>query len=277
MFISVKGIPCLMRTRDVLIIAAAAVLIVLLCSFAIHDNSGKEPDSGYIGIIGAMDVEVDGLKELMDVEEIEIVAGMEFYKGTLHGDKIVVVKCGMGKVNAGICAQTLISDFNVSCVINTGVAGCLDDELDIGDIVISTAALQHDFDVTPLGFKKGEIPYTGLIRFEADMDLVKKLHHAINVSIVGIKVKEGVVCTGDQFINTVEQKNRILNDFGDGLCCEMEGGAIAQVCYLNSVPFVILRCLSDDAEGSAPEDYPAFERMAAQRNIVVLEHLLKEF
>ena len=266
-----------MKTRDILIIAAAAVVIVMLCSFAVHNDSGKDDDEGYIGIIGAMDIEVDGLKSIMDVEKVETVAGMEYYMGTLHGDKIVVVKCGMGKVNAGICAHTMINKFHVKCIINTGVAGCLDSELDIGDIVISTKALQHDFDATPLGFKKGEIPYTGLVEFPADRELIDKLHHAINTSVIGITVKEGVVCTGDQFINTIEQKERILNDFGDGLCCEMEGGAIAQVCYLNNVPFVILRCLSDDAEGSAPEDYPAFERMAAMRNIVVLEHMLKEF
>lgn len=265
-----------MKTRDILIIAAAAVAIVMLCSFAVYNGSERESGSDYIGIIGAMDIEVDGLKDLMEIEEIEETAGMKYYKGTLYGDKIIVVQCGIGKVNAGICTQTLISKYHVKCIINTGVAGALSKDLDIGDIVISTKVLQHDFDVSPIGYKRGEIPYTGVVEFPADRGLIDKLQDAITTSVVGASVREGVICTGDQFIDTMEKKQQILEYFSDGICCEMEGGAIAQVCYLNGVPFVILRCISDNTRGDAPADYEKFKEMAAERNIAVLEQLLKD-
>lgn len=172
---------------------------------------------------------------------------------------VVVVQCGMGKVHAGICAQILVDDFDVTHIINTGVAGSLSNKLDIGDIVISTDAVQHDFTVEAIGFKKGEIPYTGLVYFKADEALQQKALTAVRVALPNIKAIKGRICTGDQFISSNEAKDRIIKDF-DGTCAEMEGAAIAQVCYENHIPYVILRAISDKTDGSAHLSYAEFEK-----------------
>ena len=143
----------------------------------------KDKQTFIIGIIGAMPDEVESLKSTMETEEVHQIAGMEFCQGKIDGQKAVVVQCGIGKVNAGICTQILISVFGVSAVINTGVAGSLDDELDIGDYVVSTDVVQHDFDVSPIGFEKGEIPYTGLYSFKADEELRAMAVDALKKSI----------------------------------------------------------------------------------------------
>ena len=193
---------------------------------------------------------------------------------------MVVVQCGMGKVNAGTCAQMLITEFNVTAIINTGAAGSLDNRLDIEDFVVSTDAVQHDFDVTPLSgpektYVKGEIPYTGKFAFEADKELRALAVKAIKEKASDVNYLEGRVCSGDQFISSQAQKDTILANFG-GLCCDMEGGAIAHVCYLNDTPFVIIRAISDRADGSASEDYTEFEENAAKRSAKVVEYLLWE-
>ena len=188
-----------------------------------------------IGIIGAMDSEVEALKGAIDLKKTTKIAEMEFCEGTLGDKSVVVVKCGMGKVNAGICAHTLINDFGCKKIINTGVAGSLDGRLDIGDIVVSTDAVQHDFTVEAIGFAKGEIPYTGLSAFPADEKMRRAAVDAVKSSAPDVHVYEGRVCSGDQFISTSAQKEKITSDFG-GLCCEMEGGAVGQVCAANGVP-----------------------------------------
>ena len=253
-----------MKNGSVLMAIAVAVIVTCACTMiATNDGSDDSAAVHRIGIIGAMDDEVDHLKESMDIERKETVAGMEFCIGTMDGHDVVVVRCGMGKVNAGICANTLINQFGVDRVINTGVAGSLDNILDIGDIVISTEAVQHDFDVSPIGFERGEIPYTGLIAFPADAKLISSAEKAVSECAPDIKSVKGRICSGDQFITTPEQKDAITSNFG-GLCCEMEGGAIAQVCYLNNVPFVVIRAISDDVSGGGPADYEEFmEEMAA--------------
>ena len=205
-----------------------------------------------------MDVEVESLKAAANVEKTTQVAGMEYCEGSLGSKRVVIVKCGMGKVNAGVCANTLINDFGCTEIINTGVAGSLDDQIDIGDIVVSTDAVQHDFDVQPLGFAKGEVPYTGLYAFPADEALRKAAVEAVHETAPDIHVFEGRVCSGDQFITTMQQKDAITSNFG-GLCCEMEGGAVAQVCYLNDVPFVVLRVISDKPSETEIVDYKSFE------------------
>ncbi len=225
------------------------------------------------GIIGAMDEEVASLKKDMKGASVTTVAGMEFFEGTLEEKRVVVVKCGIGKVNAGICAHTLINSFGVNRVINTGVAGSMDNEIDIGDIVISTDAVQHDFDVSPIGFARGEIPYTGLYAFPADETLRTMAADAAHRAAPEIRVFEGRVCSGDQFIASREQKETILARFG-GMCCEMEGGAIAQVCYLNHTPFVILRAISDKADDSEEMSYMEFSKAAAARCAAIVRHLI---
>ena len=255
-----------MESKNVIAVIAIVVAVVALigCLMLIDDKNDDEDEEIFqkVGIIGAMADEVQLLKDEMEVNRITTVSGMEFYEGTLRGHDVVLVQCGMGKVNAGICAQVITTQFKATCVINTGVAGALDDSLDIGDFVISVDAVQHDFDVSPIGFKKGEIPYTGKVSFEADPTMIRLAERAFEASAPDIHFVEGRVCSGDQFISTTEQKERIIDEF-DGTCCEMEGGAIAHVCYLNETPFVIIRAMSDKADGSAPEDYKEFEKQVA--------------
>ena len=207
-----------------------------------------------IGIIGAMDEEVAKLIAQADITAEETVAGMCFRSGRLAGTDIVIARCGMGKVNAGICAQLLISRFGATHIINTGLAGSLAAELSIGDIIVSTEAVQHDFDVSAIGFKKGEVPFTGLVVFPADRELVSSACRVIAETLPDVKVLSGRICSGDQFISEKAAKERIVADFG-GLCCEMEGAAAAQVCTRNDVPFLILRAVSDSADESAGEDF----------------------
>ena len=225
------------------------------------------------GIIGAMDEEIASLKNGMTILNRTAVAGMEFCEGTLDGKNVVVVQCGMGKVNAGICAHTLIHIFGVSRVINTGVAGSLNPDIDIGDIVVSTDAVQHDFDVSPIGFLRGEIPYTGLYAFPADGRLHELAVRAVESVAEDIRVFEGRVCSGDQFISSWEQKETILANFG-GLCCEMEGGAIAQACYLNKTPFVIIRAISDKADESEEISFFEFKEAAAARCAAIVRYMI---
>lgn len=262
-----------MNNYGIIAIAVVAAIATAACLNVFESPSdNEEPER--IGIIGAMDEEVSALKDAMHKDRTETIASMEFFVGSLGGCDVVVVQCGMGKVNAGTCAQILVSKFNVRAVINTGVAGSLDNILDIGDFVVSTDAVEHDFDVSPIGFVKGEIPYTGKYAFEADAGLRAKAVDAITKSNTDVTVHQGRVCSGDQFISTGEQKAAITADFG-GLCCEMEGGAIAQICYLNDTPFVIIRAISDKADGSSSEDYEVFKKQAAERSAKAVMYLLE--
>ena len=226
------------------------------------------------GIIGAMDPEVTSLQESLTDPKSEIIADMKFVSGKLGQTEAVIVKCGMGKVNAGICAHTLIQKYGCTKIINTGVAGSLDNRIDIGDIVVSTEAVQHDFDVSIIGFQKGEIPYTGLVAFPSDPALHDEAVKAVKTTAPEINVFEGRVCSGDQFIASSEQKNKILETFG-GLCCEMEGGAIAQVCYLNHTPYVILRAISDKADHSEEMSFEQFAETAAKRCAAIVHVMVK--
>ena len=246
------------------------ICVIFIISTLVLSGCSQSGRTEVIGIIGAMDVEVNTLKEAAKITKTTEVCGMEFCEGKIDGKNVVIVKCGMGKVNAGLCANTLINDFGCTKIINTGVAGSLDNKIDIGDIVVSTDAVQHDFNVTYLGFKRGEVPYTGLYAFSADETLRAAAVKAVEECAPEIHVFEGRVCTGDQFISTAEQRDTITSNFG-GLCCEMEGGAIAQVCYLNSVPFVIIRAISDKPNETEFVDYTVFEAQAAVRcaNIVL--------
>lgn len=181
----------------------------------------------------------------------------------------------MGKVNAGICTQILIDLFNVSHVINTGVAGALNDNLNIGDIVIASDAVQYDYDVLYIGFRKGEIPYTGKYAFESDKSLREKALKAAHESLLGVHVIEGRVCTGDQFFSDAAILKGIASEF-NGDCIEMEGGAISQVCYLNHVPFVIIRAISDKI-GTPVEEYKRVEAEIAERCALITEYMIKNF
>ena len=227
-----------------------------------------------IGIIGAMEVEVESLKAAMNIKNTVKKASMESFEGTIGDTEVVVVRSGICKVNAGICVQILVDTFGVTHVLNTGAAGSLDARINIGDIVLSTDACYHDVDATIFGYKKGEIPQLGTQVFIADKELIEKAKAAIKTAAPDLGVFEGRVCSGDQFISSSEVKDAIIKDLG-GMCCEMEGAGIAQACYLNNVPFVIIRAISDKADGSEIMDYPEFEKKAAHDCAALVLEMLK--
>lgn len=226
-----------------------------------------------IGIIGAMALEVEELKGKMSIRRTEEKASMEFLEGTLNDTKVVIVQSGIGKVNAAICTQILCDSFQVSHIINTGVAGSLKNEIDIGDIVVSTDALHHDVDVRVFGYPLGEVPQIGCLSFEADKHLAELALSSCREVNPDIKVYEGRIVSGDQFVSDKQVKNNIIENF-QGLCVEMEGASIAHAAYLNHVPFVIIRAISDKADDSAQMDYPTFEKAAAAHSAALVEHML---
>lgn len=216
-----------------------------------------------LGIIGAMEIEVAALKENMEDPKITNKAGMEFYQGKLAGCPAVVVKSGIGKVNAAICTQILVDDFHVTQVVNTGVAGSLRAEINIGDIVISSDAVQHDMDATGFGYEVGVIPQMTCSDFTADTDLIRLASSCCARVNPDIHTFIGRVVSGDQFISDKTKKAWLIDRF-DGYCTEMEGAAIAQAAYVNQVPFLILRAISDKADDSAQMSYDEFEAKAAE-------------
>lgn len=227
-----------------------------------------------IGIIGAMELEVEELKAKMSVAKVVKKAAMEFYEGTLNGAAVVIVRSGVGKVNAGICVQILKDEFDVTHVINTGVAGSLNAKLDIGDILISKDAIHHDVDVTIFGYKLGEVPQLGVREFPADERLGKLAKESCEAVNSDINAVIGRVVSGDQFISSSEVKDKLIKEF-QGDCAEMEGASIAHAAYLNEIPFVIIRAISDKADNSAEMDYPTFEKAAAKHSAMLVEDLVK--
>ena len=226
-----------------------------------------------LGIIGAMDVEVAALKEKMENVTVSSHAGSAYFAGTLEGCPAVVVQCGVGKVNAALCAQILVSVFGVSHIVNTGIAGSLCADLDIGDLVISRDAIHHDFDLHFWGRPIGQVPGMDVTAFPADESLMAAAFAAAEAENPG-HTKIGRVASGDQFICSKEQKEKIIADTA-ALCAEMEGASIAHTAYRNGIPFVIIRAISDKADDSAEMDYPTFERIAAHRCAAVAMKLAK--
>lgn len=215
-----------------------------------------------LGIIGAMSCEVEALKGKMENVVVGNHAGSEYFEGTLEGLPAVVVQCGVGKVNAAMCAQVLCSVYGVTHLVNTGIAGSLCAELDIGDLVVSKDAMYHDVDVTVFGYPQGKVPGMDVVAFPADETLMNYAYAAAD-SVNPGHAKIGRVASGDQFVCGKDQKDKII-EVTQALCTEMEGAAIAQTAYRNGIPFVILRAISDKADNSAEMDYPTFEAMAAQ-------------
>ena len=219
-----------------------------------------------IGIIGAMEVEIAILKEKMEDVRIIKKASMEFYEGTLAGRKVVVVRSGIGKVNAGICAQILVDVFSVDAIINTGIAGSLNKDINIVDIVLSTDVVQHDMDATGFGYRKGQIPQMPVFFFNADEKLRRLAAEVCKEVNPDIQVFEGRIASGDQFVCAQDVKNGIVAEFS-AYATEMEGAAIGQAAYLNEVPFLIIRAISDKADGSAQMDYSEFEKAAVEHSV----------
>lgn len=226
-----------------------------------------------IGIIGAMELEVEELKAKMQVKRIVERAGMKFFEGILSNTDVVVVQSGIGKVNAGICVQILADAFDITTVINTGVAGSLNNEVNIGDIIISSESQEHDMDVTALGYEPGIIPQMKESIFKADAKIAELAVAVCKEVNPDINVLTGKVVSGDQFISSKEQKEKLINVF-HGDCAEMEGAAIAHAAFLNNIPYVVIRAISDKADGSAQMDYPTFEKAAAAHSAKLVEHLV---
>lgn len=229
-----------------------------------------------IGIIGAMESEVELLKQKLNIDTVVTRTSMDFYCGKLQDVDVVVVKSGVGKVNAALCAQLLADTFQVTHIINTGVAGSLNATLDIGDILVSRDAVHHDVDVTIFGYRPGEVPSLGIREFPADEAMMTAAVETCKEINPDISVRMGRVASGDQFISSKEAKERIIDLFA-GDCAEMEGASIAQTAFLNHLPFVIIRAISDKADDSAEMDYPSFELAAAKHSAALVEHMITRF
>ncbi len=226
-----------------------------------------------IGIIGAMEEEVAVLKHEMNIEKTVDYASMQFCKGTLCGKNVVIVRSGIGKVNAAICAQILADKFNVDVLINTGIAGSLDAAIDIGDMVISTDLVEHDMDATIFGDPLGQVPRMDTFSFPAEASLIEKAVAANEEANPDIKTFTGRIVSGDQFVSSAEVKEKLVENF-QAKCTEMEGAAIAHTAYLNKISCVIIRAISDKADNSATMDYPTFEKRAIEHSVRLVRNLL---
>ena len=229
-----------------------------------------------IGILGAMESEVKFLCKALQNPETTVINNTSFVKGTIDDKTVVVAKCGVGKVNAALCAQLMILKMGATKLINTGIAGALGGNLQIFDFVISSKAVYHDFDTTAFGYKNGQV--TGMPEFyEADASLVAQIEKSFKKVLISQihSLKVGLIASGDQFICKKEQKDFIKSTF-DPLCVEMEGAAIAQTCFLNKVPFVIIRCLSDMADETVQSTYAFNEDVAAQKSAEFVMQVIKD-
>ncbi len=226
-----------------------------------------------IGIIGAMDIEVNKFKEQMLDVSTETISGTEFVCGTLWGNPTVVAVSGIGKVNAAICTQTMILRYSPEFIINSGVAGGLDPTLNICDTVIANSVVQHDMDTSPLGDPVGYISGLDIVDIPTDALLSEKLLTSANEC--GIHSIMGKIVSGDQFINSSKKKNYFVDTFGAS-ACEMEAAAIGHVCYKNQVPFAILRSISDSADDESNMAYPEFVAKAAAQLVVIIKNFYSQ-
>jgi adenosylhomocysteine nucleosidase len=226
-----------------------------------------------IGIIGAMEVEVRDLLNLMPEQTSETISGIVYHKGKISGIDCVVAQCGIGKVAAAVCAQTMILQYHPTALLNVGVAGGTGSRVKIGDIVISTSLVQHDMDTTALGDEKGFLSGPNIVHIPASDTLVNHAVSAAQEVLKPSKIHTGIIATGDQFVCDSEQLGRIAEEFGAS-ACEMEGGSIAQVCYLNKVDFVVIRAISDNANEHAAMDFTEFAEQSAKELTELIKNLL---
>lgn len=228
-----------------------------------------------LALIGAMKEEVEMIIDQMENVTESTKAGILYREGLFYNKQVVVCMTGVGKVNAAVCTQQLIESFGVDAIIFTGVAGALDPSLEIGDIVVSTECLQHDMDVTALGFKRGMIPYQDHSIFVADASLVSLAKASCDKLFPG-KAVLGRVLSGDQFIANPEVVSQLRQEL-DGACCEMEGSAVAQVCAMHQIPYVVIRSMSDKADGSADVSFAEFTKLASQNSYAIVEDMVRTF
>lgn len=229
---------------------------------------------GTIGIIGAMQEEIELVLAQLHNTTSEQHAGITYHRGVFQGKTVVLTRSGVGKVNAAVCTQILINSFKADAIIFTGVAGAVNPNLNIGDIVVSTSSLQHDVDVTALGFPRGTIPYQEMSEYPSDSELVKLAVEAGNTVYPG-RCHKGKVLSGDQFIADRTVVKRLYEELG-GACTEMEGAAVAQVCFMNTIPHVIIRSMSDKADGSAHINFAEFTVEAANRSFAIVNEMIQQ-
>lgn len=225
-----------------------------------------------IGIIGALDVEVNLLKDALEDRRVETVSGIDFAVGRLYGREAVVAMCGVGKVFAALCAQTMILKYSPEFIVNVGVGGALSPRLDCFDCVVAESLVQHDMDTSALGDPVGMLSGINIVNIPADARLAELLKKAVEAK--GMFCLKGVIASGDTFVASAEKKAYIRDTF-DAALCEMEGAAIAQVCYVNRVPVAVLRSVSDKADGGASVDFPAFVKKAAENTAGIMELFCK--
>ncbi len=228
-----------------------------------------------IGIIGAMKIEVSAINGLLTDKKEKEIAGVTFTEGKLYGKDVVTAVCGIGKVAAAICAQAMIMEYKPECVINTGVGGSLSAKLGICDVVIAETLVQHDMDTSPIGDVPGFISGLNLVDIPADKSVSDRLFASAEMT-GETKVLKGKIASGDQFIADKGKKDFIVSVFGAEVC-EMEGAAIAQTCYSNSVPFGVVRAISDCADGSSHMDYTQFLPLAAANAAKIIENFVKSY
>lgn len=226
-----------------------------------------------IGIIGAMQIETDVIVNVMHTTSREQIADTTFVRGTLNGVDAVVATCGPGKVFAAMCAEIMILRYEVESIINVGVAGTLTPGLHIGDIAIATATVQHDMDTSALGDPVGLISKINIVNIECDKNLMQSAIRAAETT--GARAIAGVIATGDQFISDNSKKEIIVKRFG-AIACEMEGGAIGHVCYVNRVPYLVLRAISDEADGTAPSNFAEFATNSAAKLASIMQAMLRQ-
>lgn len=227
----------------------------------------------YIGIIAAMNEEIETIKELMMDISIKNIYELEFITGKINEKEVVLVQCGAGKVHAARTTQMMIDNFDIDYIINVGTAGGLNNDIEIGDIVIAEKLVQHDYDITAGGYEKGYVSRTGKY-FECDKKLIEKSKEVINSLNENFKAGVGLIATGDIFVQDVDVKNRIKEEF-DADCVEMEGAAIAQVCVLDKIPFIVIRAISDKPNGNNNIDFEKYLDMACKRYAKFIDIFLK--
>lgn len=220
-----------------------------------------------LGIIGAMDIEINSIKSKIEAPAKSTLAGVEFTCGYINGVMVAVAVCSPGKVNAALCTQAMIDNFDVDEIINVGVGCSLADNVVIKNIVIADSVVQYDIDITALGEPRGFINGLNMIRVETDKNISDSLARiAINS---GEKIHRGIIASGDTFIADDKLKATIKENFG-AICGEMEGGAIGHVCKANNVPFSVLRSISDGGDENAQIDYPQFKKIAAEKSTAII-------
>ena len=228
-----------------------------------------------IGIIGAMEIEVESLKSKLTDTVTETVGGVDYFVGKMYGKDVVVAKCGVGKVFAAICAQTMILKYAPKLIINTGVAGSLSQNLGVLDVAVGSGVIQHDMDTSAIGDPVGLI--SGINMVNIPTDKAASFDIALCIKKLGLHTIRGAIASGDQFIGSEAAKNKILENFPESVACEMEGAAIGQACYVSKVPFAVIRAISDNANSQGHMDFPTFAKAAAVNSTNAIELFVKEY